>query len=478
MRTNSLIYILLFAVLLFGCKTAELTTEKTKNGLPKNYIVNTDTTSVRIQKWRELIFDEKLRALIDSALTNNFDLQIALQKVEISKAGIRFAKGIRLPEVGVVGSASQRKFGDYTMDGVGNYDTQFSPNINDKQQIPNPLPDYYVGVQASWEIDLWGKLKNKKKAAAAKFIASQHGRDLIVTNLIAEISTTYFELLALDNELEILENNIQLQQGALDVVIIQKQSAKANELAVEMMKAQLLNSKSILVEVKQKLIECESKLNFLVGSYPGKIVRDTLMDSQNAIAAINAGIPSDILVNRPDIRQAEMELKASNADVKSAKAAFYPTLNINSLLGLQSFNVLLLLEAPASLVYNAAGSLAAPLLNRRKLKADLMTTKAEQKQAYINYEKNVVNGFVEVYNSLNNIKNTKEMYDTKSEEVEILKQSIFTSSELFKAGRANYMEVILAQKNALQSQLELVNYKKRQNTSLINLYRSLGGGWQ
>lgn len=478
MRTNSLIYILLFAVLLFGCKTAELTTEKTKNGLPKNYIVNTDTTSVRIQKWRELIFDEKLRALIDSALTNNFDLQIALQKVEISKAGIRFAKGIRLPEVGVVGSAGQRKFGDYTMDGVGNYDTQFSPNINDKQQIPNPLPDYYVGVQASWEIDLWGKLKNKKKAAAAKFIASQHGRDLIVTNLIAEISTTYFELLALDNELEILENNIQLQQGALDVVIIQKQSAKANELAVEMMKAQLLNSKSILVEVKQKLIECESKLNFLVGSYPGKIVRDTLMDSQNAIAAINAGIPSDILVNRPDIRQAEMELKASNADVKSAKAAFYPTLNINSLLGLQSFNVLLLLEAPASLVYNAAGSLAAPLLNRRKLKADLMTTKAEQKQAYINYEKNVVNGFVEVYNSLNNIKNTKEMYDTKSAEVEILKQSIFTSSELFKAGRANYMEVILAQKNALQSQLELVNYKKRQNTSLINLYRSLGGGWQ
>ncbi len=478
MRTNNLIYILFFVVLLFSCKTTELTTEKTKKGLPNNYLVNTDSTSIKIQKWRDLIFDGNLRTLIDTALTNNFDLKIALQKVEISKAGIRFAKGIRLPEVGVSGSAGQRKFGEYTMDGVGNYDTQFSQNINDKQQIPNPLPDYYVGVQASWEIDLWGKLKNKKKSAAAKFIASQHGRDLIITNLIAEISTTYFELLALDNEIEILENNIQLQQGALDVVIIQKQSAKANELAVEMMKAQLLNSKTILVEVKQRLIECESKLNFLCGSYPGSIRRDTTLNFQNSIATITAGIPSDILVNRPDIRQAEMDLKALNADVRSAKAAFYPTLNINSLLGLQSFNALLLLEAPASLVYNAAGSLAVPLLNRRKLKADLMTTKAEQKQAYINYEKNVVNGFVEVYNSLNNIKNTKEMYDTKLEEVQILKQSIFTSSELFKAGRANYMEVILAQKNALQSQLELVNYKKRQNSSMINLYRSLGGGWQ
>lgn len=478
MRMNSLIGILFFSFLLVGCKTTELTTEKINSGLPKSYIVNTDTTATRIQKWREIIFDEKLKSIIDTALANNFDLNIALQKVEISKAGIKFTKGIRLPELGASGSIGQRKFGDYTMDGVGNYDTQFSPNINDKQQIPNPLPDYYVGVQASWEIDLWGKLKNKKKAAVAKFMASRHGRDLIITNLIAEISTTYFELLALDNEIEILENNIQLQQSALDVVIIQKQSAKANELAVEMMRAQLLNSKTILIEVKQRLIETGSKLNFLSGGYPGAIAIDTTFSSQSTIAAINAGIPSEILINRPDIRQAEMELKASNADLRSAKAAFYPTLNINTFLGLQSFNALLLLEAPASLAYNTAGGLMAPLLNRRKLKADLMATKAEQKQAYINYEKNVVNGFVEVYNSLNNIKNTKEMHDTKLEEVEILKQSIFTSSELFKAGRANYMEVILAQKNALQSQLELVNYKKRQNVAMINLYRSLGGGWQ
>jgi len=173
-----------------------------------------------------------------------------------------------------------------------------------------------------------------------------------------------------------------------------------------------------------------------------------------------------------------MELLATNADLKSAKAAFYPSLNISGFLGLQSFNALLLLEAPASLAYNAMGGLTAPLLNRRRLKADLMNAKSEQRQAYINYEKNVVNGFIEVYNALNRLNNTKQMYITKMEEVEVLKQSIFTSSELFKAGRATYMEILLAQKNALQSQIELNELNKKQGISIVNLYRALGGGWE
>ena len=477
MKKNNLLYILTLSAVLLSCKTTELTTNRINNNLPKNYALNNDSTSAKLLKWRELIVDKHLVAIIDTALKNNFDLKMALQKIEIMRAGIKFTKGIRLPEAGASVSAGQRKFGEYTMDGVGNYDTKFSTNINDKQQIPNPLPDYYVGFQASWEIDLWGKLKNKKKSAAAKFIASQYGKDLIITNLVAGISIAYFELLALDNEVKILESNIILQQDALDIVNIQKQTGRANELAVELMLAQLLNSKTILVEVKQQLIECESKLNFLCGGYPKAIVRDTSFHSEKIISSIKTGVSSDILINRADIRQAEMELKATNADVKSARAAFYPSFNIHAFLGLQSFNALLLLETPSSLAYNALGGLATPLLNRRRLKADLMSAKAEQMQAYVNYEKNVVNGFIEVYNSLNNIKNVKEMHDTKLEEVTILKQSISTASELFKAGRASYMEIILAQKNALQSQMELINYKKRQNISVINLYRSLGGGW-
>lgn len=205
MKKNNLIYLLILSGVLLSCKTTELTTKTINNNLPKNYVLNNDSASAKLLKWRELIFDKHLVSIIDTALKHNFDLKIALQKIEISRAGIKFTKGIRLPEIGASASMGQRKFGEYTMDGVGNYDTKFSTNINDKQQIPNPLPDYYVGLQASWEIDLWGKLKNKKRAAASKFIASQYGKDLIITNLVAEISTTYFELLALDNEIKILE---------------------------------------------------------------------------------------------------------------------------------------------------------------------------------------------------------------------------------------------------------------------------------
>lgn len=478
MSPYKFIYPLLVATVLTGCKTTDLTTGSWNKKIPEKYIASGDSTQASLKPWRELFFDPNLVSLIDSALVHNYDLREALQKIEFSRAGIKFTKGIRLPEVGLYGATGQRKFGEYTMDGVGNYDTQFSPNINSKQQIPNPLPDYYVGVQASWEIDLWGKLKNKKRAAASRFIASQYGKDLIVTNLIADVSSTYFELIALDQSMQILEENIALQQEALDIVKIQKEAGKANELAVEMLQAQLLGSKTIQAETRQKLVEAESRLNFLCGSFPKTILRDTAYYTKNTLATINTGVPSSLVKNRADIRQAETRLIAHNADVRSAKAAFYPTLTINAAVGLQSFTAMLLFESPASLAYNILGGLTAPVLNRRQLKADLMASRSEQKQAYISYEKAVVNGFTEVYIAVNNIKNTNDMYSLKSEEVKMLKQSITTSSELFKAGRANYLEIILAQKNALQSQLELVDYDKRQNTAIITLYRSLGGGWK
>ncbi len=465
-------------IILSSCKSTQLQTETVHNKIPKTFHSASDSTSKPIIKWKELYFDPYLIALIDSALIHNFDLKLALQKIELSKASLKSNKGIRLPELGATASASQRKFGDYTMDGVGNYDSNLSPNLNDKQKIPNPYPDYVVGFQTSWEIDLWGKLKNKKKSAANQFIASQYGKDLITTQLIAEIASSYFELLALDKEIQILNDNINLQQAALELVMAQKEVGRANELGVSMMKAQLLNSKVFHTKVEQEIINIESHLNYLCGTYPKSISRDTAFLAKNIQKIIETGVPSDLLKNRPDIKQAEYTLKAANADVKSAQAAFYPALNINANLGLQAFNSLLLLETPASLAYGVFGGLTAPLLNRRKIKAELMLSKAEQKQAYINYEKTINTSFKEVFVSVNNIKNSQSMLLLKNEESQILKESISTAQDLFRAGRANYLEIITAQKNALQSQIELIDLYKRQNLALINLYKSIGGGWQ
>jgi NodT family efflux transporter outer membrane factor (OMF) lipoprotein len=461
-----------------GCKSTKNENIAIKENLPKSYVNNQiDSTSFKLPNWKNLFFDSCLIALIDTALKNNFDLKLALQKVEITRANLKLNKTNNLPDLNLLSSIGLRKFGEYTMDGVGNFDTRRSSNINKKQQIPDPLPDYNFAFQTSWEIDLWGKLKNMRKSAYAKFMATELGKEFIKTQLISEITTTYFELLALDYESKILDDNIRLQNDALDLVIAQKEVGKANELGVELMNAQLLSSKTIKAEVFQSIIETEAKINFLCGSFPKVFKRDTNYNTNKIEQLLIIGVPSELLKNRPDILQAEFELISSNADVNAAKAAFYPSLNINATFGIQSFNSALLLELPASLAYNALNGLTMPLLNRRKLKADLMQNEAIKKEAYINYEKTVVNGFKETYIAINKIKNTKTMYNLKKDEVELLKKSIYTSSELFKAGKANYLEVITSQKNALQSQIELINFNKRNNLAIIELYRSIGGGW-
>lgn len=472
------IYTLIAAIFLGGCKIKQNLPEHKPVNIPQQFSVKTDTVSTKLATMNEFFADPALAALIDTALKNNFDLQVAIQNVELARAGVRFTQGIDMPDLSAALSAGARKFGNYTIDGVGNYDTQFSTNLDSKQKLPSPvIPDFFVGLQSSWEVDLWGKLKNKKKAAAARFIASEHGRNLVITSLISEIADAYFELLILDNEQKILEDNIRLQQEALDIVKVLKESGQANQLGVELMSAQLLSSRSLKVEVKQKIIENENKINFLSGRFPQHIERKTVAWENVIPPRLAAGVPSQLLQNRPDIKQAEFDLIAADANIYSAKAAFYPSLNINGSMGLQAFRAAVLFN-PGSFAYNIAGGLFAPLLNRRALIAELMASEADQKIAYTNYRKTVVNSFTEVYNYLNLIENTNEMYELKSKEVEVLKVSINTSVELFKSGRATYLEVVTAQKNALQAQIELINLRKSQFAGVIGLYRSLGGGWK
>ncbi|WP_165372072.1 efflux transporter outer membrane subunit [Emticicia agri] len=473
-------YICIFVCIIFlgGCKLKENVPQRKAVAIPQKFSARTDSTTIQLASMQDFFADPMLVALIDTALKNNFDLQVALQNIELARAGVRFTQGIDMPDLSAALSVGSRKFGNYTIDGVGNYDTQFSTNLDKKQQLPSPhVPDFFVGLQSSWEVDLWGKLKSKKKAAAARFIASEYGRNLIVTSLVSDIADAYFQLLILDNEQKILDDNIQLQQRALDIVNALKQAGEANQLGVELMSAQLLSSQSLKIEVKQKIIENENRINFLLGRFPQTIERRTVAWENIVPPKLATGVPSALLENRPDIKQAEFDLIAADADIYAAKAAFYPSLNINGSMGLQAFRAAVLFN-PGSFAYSVAGGLFAPLLNRRQLIADLMAEEAEQKIAYTNYKRTIVNSFTEVYNYLNLIENTNEIHELKSKEVEVLKGTINTSVELFRFGRATYLEVVTAQKNALQAQMELINLRKSQYNAVIGLYRALGGGWK
>ena len=230
--------------------------------------------------------------------------------------------------------------------------------------------------------------------------------------------------------------------------------------------------------IQQKIAESENKINFLLARYPQKIERDKSSFISLSPKFMQVGIPSDLLKNRPDIKQAELELFATKCDVEAAKAEFYPSLNINGGMGFQAFKASYLFMTPQSLMYSLAGDLMMPVINKAGIRAAFKNANAIQMEALYNYQKSILNGYVEVTNELSNIQNLEKAYQLKSQEVNALNSSVDLSNELFRSARANYLEVLMAQRDALAAKLELVESKKNQLMSITNMYKVLGGGWK
>jgi multidrug efflux system outer membrane protein len=471
---NALIIISFISTLLSvsSCKSSYSPGNITVN-IPDSFLTHKDSLNSASINWKQYFADPLLLNLIDTALQNNFDALSAFQRIEMARSNVRLSKGAMLPSVNAYTAYNQRRFGLYTMDGAGNITTP----IEGEKLVPIDLPDYYLGLQTSWEVDIWGKLKSKKAAALSRYMASIEGKNYVITNLVADLTNAYYELLSLDNQLDIIRETIGLQENALELITVQKETGYANQLGVEQFEAQLLNSKSLEKQVQQEITETESTINYLLGRYPQSVKRDKAVLFSAVPVKPSVGIPSDLLKYRPDIKQAEYEVLAANADLKSARAAFLPTFNITGAYGFQAYKTSLLFTSPESIAYSILGGLTAPLINRSAIKAEFKVAKASQVEALFNYQKSVLTGYVEVYNEIANINNLSEIFDLKSREAALLNQSIETSSELFRSRRATYLEVIIAQKNALQAKLELVDVKKLQFNSTINLYKALGGGW-
>jgi multidrug efflux system outer membrane protein len=460
-------------LLVSSCKTPQTSLETNTKKLPESYGNTTDTVSSATINWKTFYSDKYLVKLIDTALVKNFDVLISLQKIKAAQSDVLFSKGAMLPTVSGIANAGARRFGLYTMDGAGNATTDITPG----QLIPLNLPDYLVGLQTSWEVDVFGKLKNQKKATISRVLSSEAMKNVVTTNLIAEIANSYYELIALDQSIAIIDKNIAIQENALEMVIVMKEAAASNELAVKQFKAQLLNIKATKVELQQQITEIENKINFLIGSYPQKIERQASFTASNLPSEIQFGVPSALLQNRPDIKMAEFELIASKSDVKSAKAQFYPSLTITGGMGYQAFKPNLLFN-PQSVAFNLIGGLTAPLLNRSAIKASFNKANAYQVETLYSYQSTILKAYLEVNTEMVRIYNLKELLKLKTEEKQELNNSIEIASDLFKFGRANYLEVLTVQQNALQSELDWIETQKKQFQTTVNVYKALGGGWE
>lgn len=456
-----------------SCKTPELAEKAINDTVPESFNGSQDTTNIASMQWQDYFSDPYLRVLIDTALSNNQELNITMQEIQIAQNEVRARKGEILPSVNIGAAAGVDKVGRYTSQGANDANTEIKPG----EEMPEPLQDYMVGAFATWEVDIWKKLRNAKKSALTRYLGSVEGKNFMVTNLIAEIANSYYELLALDNQLEIVQQNIEIQNNALEIVKYQKTAARVTELAVKRFEAQVLNTRSLQYDIQQQIIETENRINFLVGRFPQKVERDHTIFTDLVPDMVYAGIPSQLLENRPDIRQAELELAASKIDIQVAKAEFYPSLEISAGLGFNAFNASYLFTTPQSLIYSLAGELVAPLINRNAIKARYLTANAMQIQAIYNYEQTILNAYIEVANQLSNIGNLEKTYDLKTQQVDALTQSVAISNDLFKSARADYMEVLLTQRDALESRFDLIETKMKQMHAKVNIYQALGGGW-
>jgi len=458
-----------------ACKLPALVQKKADTATPAVYSTsNTDTANAARVRWSTFFTDPALQALIDTALRNNQELNITLQEIEVSRSEVRARKGEYLPFVGIRAGAGFDKVGRYTSQGASDAANEITPG----REVPEVLPDYLIAIQASWEVDIWHKLRNAKKAAVARYLSSVEGKNFVITNLIAEIANSYYELLALDNQLDIVDQNIEIQNNALRIVKLQKEAARVTELAVRRFEAQVLSTQAMQYGIRQQITETENRINFLLGRFPQPIVRDHKQWDDLSPWMAPSGVPSQLLANRPDIRKAEQELIATGLDVKAAKARFYPSLGISAAIGYNAFNPSYFFKTPASLLYSLAGELAAPLINRNAIKASYYSANAKQVQAAYNYERTILNAYMEVANQLAKIGNLEKSYDLKSKQVTALTESIDISNNLFRSTKADYMEVLLTQRDALESKFELIETKKQQMNALVNVYQALGGGWQ
>ena len=461
--------------LTFGaCKLPTLVTKNENKSVPGSYAGSADSLNTGTVKWRDFFGDSYLNALIDTALRNNQELNIVKQEIEISRNEVRARKGEYLPFVGLRGGAGLDKVGRYTNIGAMEATTEIKPG----KEMPEPVPDFMFGAYANWEVDIWHKLRNAKKAAVQRYLSSIEGRNFMVTHLVAEIANSYYELLLLDNQLDIINQNIGIQTNALEIMKLQKEATRVTELAVRRFEAQVLKTQSLQYQIKQRIVEAENRINFLVGRFPQHVARATRKIDELAPKTIQSGLPSQLLANRPDIRQAELDLAASKLDVKVARARFYPSLGITAGVGYQAFNPAFLLTTPESMLYNLAGELAAPLVNRNGIKAAYLTANAKQVQAAYNYERTILRGYIEVANQLSRIGNLEKSYDLESRQVAALERSVNISNDLFKSARADYMEVLLTQRDALEARFELVETRMQQMNAMVNIYQALGGGWQ
>lgn len=462
---------LLFAVFLIltGCKVSR-DIETPKPELPEAFrnVTSADTATIADLEWKQFFPDANLQELIVKAIAGNYDMQTALKNIEAAGLQLRQSKWGNVPQVGLNVTANTTIPAENSLNGLS------AKNFLKTSHVE----DYNANLSLSWEADIWGKISSRKKEALAQYLKTEEARKAIQTNLVAGVAQGYYSLLMLDAQLAIAKKNLTLNENTLRIVKMQFDAGQVTSLAVQQTEAQRLRAAQIVPMLEKEVILQENALSILTGALPSEIVRNTTLDLTTLHTNLSAGVPAAILSHRPDVKSFEYDLAAANAKVGVAKAFMYPALNITAAGGLNSFKSNNWFNMPASLFGMVAGSIAQPLLHGRQLRTQYEIAKVEREKAVIAFRQSVLIAVGEVSDALVKVDKLKQEQELAAERVANLQKATTNADMLFKSGMANYLEVITAQSNVLQSELDLAALKRDQLNAVAQLYRSLGGGWR
>ncbi|GGW24934.1 efflux transporter outer membrane subunit [Arenibacter certesii] len=423
--------------------------------------IKTDSLSIAELSWTQLFTDPILTDYIQRGLDNNLDIRVALENINAAQAYLRQGKAGYYPTLDAMASYGRSTFSENGAMGMN------SGSASEQFELSGSL---------SWEADIWGKIRSTDRASQATYLQSVAAHQAVKTNLIAAISSTYYRLLALDKQKDIIKETIEARKSSLNTTQALKDAGQVTEVAVKQTEAQLYSTEIILVDIEKNIKLLENTFSILMGESVRGVLRGALED-QEVQTELTTGVPADLLVNRPDVLQAEYGLINAFELTNVARSHFYPSLRLTAAGGFQSLELDNLFSA-SSLFSNLAGSLAQPILNGRRIRTQHEVSQAQQEQALLRYKKTLLMAGKEVSDALYE-------YEAESKKIEVRKMELASnmlaetySEELLNNGLANYLEVLTARQNVLNSQLNLIDSQFGQLNAIVTLYEALGGGWQ
>ena len=460
MKRSNIFYIMCATALLSSChiyKAYDRPEDINADGIYRDPVSLTDTLAVSDTTnmgnipWQELFKDPKLQALIEEGLANNVDMQAAVLRVEEARVMLTSARLSFLPSINLAPQGSVT-----TMDG-GDF-----------------VKAYTLPVAASWQVDLFGQLLNASRSQKTAYLQSQYSQQAVRSQLICGIANSYYTLLMLDQQEDITARTVDIYAENVRVMEAMKIAGMTTEAAVTQTRAAYHQTAASLIDLQRQIREVENSLSVLLAKAPQHIDRGTL-DEQIMPEELTAGVPIQLLANRPDVKMAEMNLASAYYSTDQARAAFYPGLNITATAGWTNGSGINVAN-PGQFMFQALAALAQPIFNNGKLIANLKVTKAEEEIAKMNYQQTILAAGQEVSDALHlyDASNNKLIEDRAR--VEQLEKAVVYTKDLFQSGDATYLEILTSQQSLLSAQLTEVSDNIQRIQAVINLYSALGGG--